>query len=133
MTKYSTVDGATGATGVAELDALLAGDVPLAFVALTVNVYAVPAVSPLTIIGELDPVPVMLPGDDVTVYPVIGSLLNEGAVNDTDIVVPVPKSVAVPIVGADGAPLVEPADEPKIGIGLFYLTLALPIVDLVHT
>jgi hypothetical protein len=56
-----------GFTGVAELDALLAADVPLAFVAVTVKVYAVPFVKPDTVIGELDPVPVILPGLEVTV------------------------------------------------------------------
>jgi hypothetical protein len=39
------------------LDAADAVDVPLAFVAVTVNVYAVPDVSPETVIG-LVPVPV---------------------------------------------------------------------------
>jgi hypothetical protein len=43
----------------------------LAFVAITVKVYAVPLVSPVTIIGLAVPVPVILPGVEVTVYPVI--------------------------------------------------------------
>jgi hypothetical protein len=54
------------------------------------------------------------------VYDVIGSLLNPGAVNVTDIAPP-PPSVAVPMVGTPGAPLVEPDEEVRIGIGLFYL------------
>ena len=39
------------------LDAADAADVPLAFVAVTVNVYAVDAVRPETVIGD-EPVPV---------------------------------------------------------------------------
>jgi hypothetical protein len=56
----------TGFTGVALLDALLAAEVPFAFVAVTVNVYAVPLLSPETVIGEA-PVPVNPPGDEVAV------------------------------------------------------------------
>jgi hypothetical protein len=55
-----------GSTGVTELDAADAVDVPLAFVAVTVNVYAVPVVRPDTVIG-LAPVPVKDPGDEVAV------------------------------------------------------------------
>jgi hypothetical protein len=40
---------------------------PNAFVAITVNVYAVPFVRPLTVIGEDAPVPVKPLGLDVTV------------------------------------------------------------------
>ena len=58
----------------------------------------------------------------------MGSFEKEGAVNVTDTVVPVPRSVAVPIVGAVEGPLVEPCD-PRIGILLFYLTLFLVIID----
>lgn len=50
----------------------------------------------------------------------MGSLEKVGAVNDTDTDVPVPSSVAVPIVGALAGPLVAPADELRIGIGVFY-------------
>jgi hypothetical protein len=39
----------------------------LALVAVTVNVYAVPLVNPVTVTGEEDPVPVMFPGEEVTV------------------------------------------------------------------
>jgi hypothetical protein len=56
MTRYSTLDVA-GATGLTELDAADAKDCPLALVALTVNVYAVPLVNPETVIG-LAPDPV---------------------------------------------------------------------------
>jgi hypothetical protein len=55
-----------GSAGVTELDAADAVDVPLAFVAVTANVYAVPVVRPDTVIG-LAPVPVKDPGDEVAV------------------------------------------------------------------
>jgi hypothetical protein len=41
--------------------------VPEALVAVTVKVYAVPVVSPVTVIGEDDPVAVIPPGLEVTV------------------------------------------------------------------
>jgi hypothetical protein len=44
-----------------------AGELPFACVAVTVNVYAVPLLNPLTVIGELEPVPVAPPGEAVTV------------------------------------------------------------------
>ena len=48
------------------LEAADAVEVPFALVAVTVNVYAVPFVSPETVIG-LAPVPVNDPGDEVAV------------------------------------------------------------------
>jgi len=70
-------------------------------VAVIVNVYDVPAVNPLTAIGLDDPVPVMLPGELVTVYPVIAlPPLLPGAVKGMLAVVP--DLVTVPIVGAPG-------------------------------
>jgi hypothetical protein len=88
--------------GVTELLAALAGPVPVAFVAVTVNVYEVPIVKPLTVIGEAEPVPVSPPGLEVTVNPVIvaGYPAYAGAVKVTEAVVFPP--VAVPIVGASG-------------------------------
>jgi hypothetical protein len=51
--------GACGTVvAVIELDALEAGEVPAADVAVTVNVYAVADCNPVTVIGELAPVPV---------------------------------------------------------------------------
>ena len=49
-----------------------AGPLPTALVAWTVNVYAVPLVRPVTVIGLAVPVAVLPPGDEVTVYEVIG-------------------------------------------------------------
>jgi hypothetical protein len=56
---------------VIELLAALSGPVPTELVALTLKVYEVLPVSPLTVIGEDAPVPVIFPGVDVAVYPVI--------------------------------------------------------------
>jgi hypothetical protein len=41
--------------------------VPVALVAVTLKVYAVDAVNPLTVMGELAPVAVIPPGEAVTV------------------------------------------------------------------
>jgi hypothetical protein len=53
--------------GLTELLAELAADVPLALVAVTIKVYAVPFVRPVTEIGLDEPVAVIFPGEDVTV------------------------------------------------------------------
>jgi hypothetical protein len=88
--------------GVTLLLAALAGPVPTALVAVTVNVYAVPRVKPDTVIGDVADVAVIPPGLDVAVYSVIGELPGSaGAVNATVAVV-APVAVAVPIVGAPG-------------------------------
>ena len=84
-----------------ELLAALARLLPNAFVAITVNVYAVPLDNPLTVIGEEAPVPVIPLGLDVTVKSVIAPPpAFAGAVKVTDTVVS--PFVAVPIVGASG-------------------------------
>ncbi len=61
--------GAPGkpACGVAELEAAEGAPVPMALVAVTVKVYAVPLVRPLTVIGLVVPVPVKPPGELVAV------------------------------------------------------------------
>jgi hypothetical protein len=70
-----TAVGAAGAfgtvAGVTELDWVLETELPILFVATTVNVYAVPFVNPSTVRGEEAPLAVNPPVDDVTVYPVI--------------------------------------------------------------
>jgi len=53
--------------GVTLLDAAEAVPVPRVLVAFTVKVYAVPFVSPVTVIGLAVPVLVTPPGEDVTV------------------------------------------------------------------
>jgi len=60
--------GASG-TGLTNTDRELdAGDIPDAFVAVVVNVYDVPFVRPVTIIGLVVPVAVIPPGLEVMVY-----------------------------------------------------------------
>ena len=73
---------------------------PAAFVATTVNVYDVLGANPLIEIGEEDPLPLAPPGEEITVYPVIAEPPVAPSVKATETVVPVAKSVAVPIVGA---------------------------------
>ena len=57
-----TVAGVTGG-----LEASDAVEFPSALVATTVKVYGVPFVKPVTVIGELTPVPVPPAGEEVTV------------------------------------------------------------------
>jgi hypothetical protein len=82
------------------LDAAEAADVPLALVAVTVNVYATPVVKPVTVIGD-EPVAVIPPGLDVAVYVVTALPPVAPAVYATVAVVAV-GAAAVPIVGASG-------------------------------
>jgi hypothetical protein len=83
--------------------AALAALLPKEFVAITINVYAVPFVRPLTVTGEDAPVPVIPLGLDTIVYPVIAPPpTSAGAVKVTDTVPLAPVAVAVPIVGALG-------------------------------
>jgi hypothetical protein len=73
------------AAGVTLLDAALSAPYPTIFCAATVNVYAVPFVKPVIVIGEEAPVAVIPPGEDVTLYPVIGEPPSlAGAVKVTD-------------------------------------------------
>jgi hypothetical protein len=51
-----------GAIGVTEFENPEGRPVPAAFVAVTLNTYVVPLVRPVTVIGELVPVPVIDPG-----------------------------------------------------------------------
>jgi hypothetical protein len=81
------------------LEAAEAVEVPLALVAVTVNVYAVPFVNPETVIGDA-PVPVNDPGDEVAVNVVIVLPPVAPAVYVT--VAEALPPVAVPIVGAAG-------------------------------
>lgn len=104
----ATIDvGAPGApTVVTELEALEAAEVPAELVAVTVNVYEVPAVKPVIEIVplpacEIDPV--IPPGVEVAIYEVIVAPPSEaGAVKETFAVV-APVDVAVTEVGASGA------------------------------
>jgi hypothetical protein len=96
--------GAPGVVaGVTELDGDDGTLVPIELVAVTVNVYAVPFVRPVTVIGDETPDASMPPGgDDITLYLVIvAPPFDAGAVKET-VACPLPL-VAVPIVGAPGA------------------------------
>ncbi len=95
--------GAPGPTnGVTAAEALLALEFPYAFVATTVNVYAVPFVNPVTVHVAALPAAVHVapPGLAVTVYPVRPPVPSEtGAVHDTA-TCPLPGSPKTPV----GAP-----------------------------
>lgn len=93
--------GAVNVPGVTLFEIDDRGPVPTALVAVTLNVYAVPLVNPVTIIGLVAPVAVLLPGLDVTVYDAIGLVpLEKGAVKLT-VARPLP-SIAFTPVGAPG-------------------------------
>jgi hypothetical protein len=63
-----TLVGAPGTPiGVTEFDAVEDELVPAAFVAVTVNVYVVPLLKPVIVIGDAPPVAMKLPMFDVTV------------------------------------------------------------------
>ena len=94
--------GALGVVaGVTLLESLLETLFPTLFVAITVKVYAVPLVKPVTIIGDEVPVPVKLPGFEVAVYPEIEEPPSDaGVVNATETCIfPL---VVEPIIGASG-------------------------------
>jgi hypothetical protein len=97
--------GAAPAVGVTEFDAAGAGPEPFGFDAVTLNVYALPGVKPLTVVLVTDPdtdvgVCAVEPTYGVTVFPVTGPPF-EGADHDT-VAAPGP-AVAVTFVGWPGA------------------------------
>ena len=67
MSETEVTDPQAGGAGVTADDAAEATELPTAFVAITVKVYAVPFVKPVTFMGDVAPVAVMPPGLDVTV------------------------------------------------------------------
>jgi len=78
-----TFVGACGTVaGVTSADAVDAAETPTALVAVTVNVYAVPFVNPVTVIGLLEPVAVC-PPEDVTIYCVTALPPSNAGVNAT--------------------------------------------------
>jgi hypothetical protein len=81
----AVVNVAQVAKGVKLAEAAESGPVPAPFVARTLNVYAVPVVNPLTVTGEEAPVPVIQPGEEIAVYPVMAALpVQDGAVKATE-------------------------------------------------
>lgn len=104
-----TVPGALGAAaGVTEFDIVGGLDSPIALIATTANVYAIPFVSPATSIVVVPADSVIIreleetrpPGLDVTVYPVIAEPLPDGVPKDRVALAFPP--VAVTDEGADG-------------------------------
>ena len=82
----ATFCGAVGLPGTAAFDGCDGSDVPVALVAVTVNVYDTPFVNPLTVHdnGPVVQVHCAPPGDAVTVYPVIVEPpVHAGADHDT--------------------------------------------------
>ena len=59
-----------GATGVTEFDGSEGKESITVLFSFTVKVYAVPLVKPVTVIGELDELAVILPGFEIAVYSV---------------------------------------------------------------
>jgi hypothetical protein len=109
---------------VTELEAADAVDVPLALVAVTVNVYAVPDDNPVTTIG-VDPDTATDPGEDVAVYAETAFPPVAPIVNGTDMLV-FPGLPAVPIVGACGtvvAVALDALDASPVPAGLIAETL----------
>src|SRR5690348_15082643 len=102
----ATLVGAPGgAAGVMLFEAVEADPVPAEFTALTVNVYAVPLVSPFTVAVVVDPPTevVTLPGLDTTVYEVMAAPLLEAGATHVTVACAFP-AVAFTPVGAPGGP-----------------------------
>ena len=95
--------GVPGAVGVVtEFDESEDGLAPMEFVAVTVKVYAVPFVRPVTVTEVLVVVAVTLPGSDVTVYLVIGLPPSSNGAFQVTVDCPAP-DVAVTSIGAVGS------------------------------
>ena len=115
------------APGVTLFEAADDGLVPTAFVAVTVKVYGVPLVRPVTMIGPPVADPVMPPGEDVAEYvKIIEPPLNPGGVYET-VALPLP-AIAEPMVGAPGMvvagpPIKAPKPIEPMGIGTVATTL----------
>ena len=106
------VKGTTGVTPALALDAL-----PLTppTLAVTVKVYEVPLLNPVTVNGEELPLAVKFPGDDVAVYETVPPLpAYAGTVNET-VACPFP-ALADTDVGTPGTLPDCEALDPRIGI-----------------
>ena len=98
----------TNGVVVTELE-VAAADVPMALVAVTANVYAVPGCRPSKV--KVPPVAcvrvfVMPPGVDVAVYEVTAEPLFEAGAAKLTVALRLPVAVATNVVGAVGAPTV---------------------------
>jgi hypothetical protein len=105
-----------GGSAVTELEGTEAGPVPALLVAVTVKLYEVPLVKPVTVIGGAVPVAVKPPGDEVTVYPVMDAPpVKEGAVKLT--VAWVSPGVALMAVAGPGTAATIEKDRETVGAG----------------
>jgi len=106
--------GAIGVTGAVALEDT---DVPATVNAVTVNVYAVPLVKPVTVAVVAPVVVANCPPEEITRYPVMTDPpLLVGAVHDTD-TCPSP-AIALAPVGAPGATTVEAPPPDGVGAGV---------------
>ena len=113
----SYAPGTIISVGTTALLAALAADVPLAFVAVTANVYDVPFVKPDTVIG-LAPVPVNESGVDVAVNVVIAEPPVAFVVYAT--VASAFPAVTAPIVGACGTDVAVTPDDAELAADVPY-------------
>jgi hypothetical protein len=124
---------------VTDIDGVDAREVPATFVAVTVNVYAVPFVSPVTAMvpePDWDRVPVPPAGFEVAVYAVIGDPpSDEGAVNAISAVVP-PVAATAPMPGLPGVPRgvadcegPDAAEVPALFVAVAVNVYAVPLVS----
>jgi hypothetical protein len=101
---------------VTEFEGADAGPVPTLLVAVTVKLYEVPLVKPVTVIGGAVPLAVRPPGEEVTVYPVIGAPpVKEGAVKAT--VACVSPGVALIAVAGSGTVATMENERETVGAG----------------
>ncbi len=121
------------------IDGVDGSDVPATFVAVTVNVYEVPFVSPVTAMvpdPDWDRVPVPPAGFEVAVYEVIGDPpSDEGAVNATSAVAP-PVTTTAPMPGLPGVPrgvtgceAPDTAEVPPLFVAVAVNVYAVPLVS----
>jgi hypothetical protein len=96
--------GAPGTVrGVTLFDGAEGALTPAMFVAVTVNVYAVPLVRPVTVMGDPAELALMPPGFDVAVYEVIDEPPSDAGGAKVTVACALP-AVAVPMTGAPGTP-----------------------------
>jgi hypothetical protein len=130
---------ADGHFGLTLLEALDAFPVPTPFVAVTVNVYEVPLVSPGTIIEVELSVTLIAPGFEVTVYDVMGLPLFVAAEKET-VAWPSP-AVALGLPGAPGTPTIttgldtldgglEPTEVFAVTVNVYWVPILSPVTGI---
>jgi len=124
-----------GIPGITLLEGDDAGPVPMAFAAVTLNVYAVSFVNLVIVIGLDEPVAVTPPGLEITVYPIIALPPSEAGAVKLTVACAFP-IVAVTPVGVPGAvgcgvTLLEASDAEPVPMAFAAVTLnvyAVPFV-----